>query len=206
MAQFGWDAQLGRYRTADGRTVKDSAIHSALDLLLNAQATQMRQLTQALIDGQINLGSWQAAMMSGVKSVHIIGATLANGGWAQMDQSDWGWVGQRIRSQYAYLRDFAAQLASGKQKQDGTALSRATLYAEAGRQTHRAAIERLAKQRGMEMEKNVLGAADHCAGCLSATAAGWVSIGTLVPCGSRQCLSRCHCSIIYRMVRIPVAA
>jgi hypothetical protein len=167
----------------------------------------MRALTQSLIDGQIGLDTWQAQMMASVKSVHIVGATLANGGWAQMEQSDWGWTGSaRIRPQYAYLRDFAAQLANGKQPLNGTALARAELYAHAGRATHRAAQERLAKERGMAMERNLLGSADHCSGCLGETARGWVPIGSLIPCGSRQCLSRCHCSIIWRTAPVAAAA
>jgi hypothetical protein len=202
---FTFDPSVGRYRDAQtGRLIREEPIRRALDQVIDVQATQMRALSQSLIDGQINLATWQSMMMQGVKSVHVVGATLAKGGWAQMDQSDWGWTGQRVRSQYAYLRDFAAQIASGKQPLNGTALARAELYAHAGRATHRAAQERLAKERGLEQERNQLGAADHCPGCLGETARGWVPIGSLIPCGSRNCLARCRCSIIWRTV--PVAA
>lgn len=169
-------------------------------------AQGMRDLTQALAEGRLSLASWQASMMAEVKAAHLVAATLAHGGWNRMDQSALGWTGQRVRSQYAYLRDFAAQIASGRQKLDGTALARATMYAEAARSTHRAALTRLARQRGENQERNVLGAADHCAGCLSATAQGWVPIGTLVPCGSRNCLGRCHCYLIYRESPVAMAA
>jgi hypothetical protein len=198
---FAWDASTGRYRdVASGRMVRESAARSALDQVIGTEAQQMRDLSQMLLDGKIALSAWQVQMMVSIKSVHLIGVSLASGGWSNLDQSDFGFVGQRIRSQYAYLRDFANQIESGKQPLNGTVLARATMYAEAGRATHRAAQRRAAQQRGMEQEKNQLGAADHCAGCLSATAAGWVEIGTLVPCGSRQCLSRCHCSLTYRTV------
>lgn len=203
---FTFDPTTGRYRAPDGQFVRENAVRSALDTVLTGEAQAMRDLTQALVEGRLPLAAWQVGMMQEIKSAHLVGTALATGGWAEMDQSDFGWVGQRIRSQYAYLRGFAADITSGRQKLDGTVLARATLYAEAGRQTHRAAIERAAKQRGMQQERNQLGAADHCSGCLSATAAGWVEIGTLVPCGSRSCLSRCHCSIIYRMVRVPARA
>lgn len=202
---FTFDPSVGRYRdAATGRLIREEPIARALDQVIDAQASQMRALTQSLIDGQINLATWQAQMMQSVKSVHLVGTALANGGWSQLDQSDFGWTGQRIRSQYAYLRDFANQLASGKQPLNGTALARAELYAHAGRATHSAAQERLAQQRGMEQERNQLGAADHCPGCLGETARGWVPIGSLIPCGSRNCLARCHCSIVWRTS--PVAA
>lgn len=197
---FTFDPAVGRYRdAATGRLIREEPIRRALDQVIDAQASQMRALTQSLIDGQINLATWQASMMGSVKNVHIVGATLANGGWAQMDQSDWGWVGAaRIRPQYAYLRDFAAQIASGKQPLNGTALARAELYANAGRATHRAAQERLAQQRGLEMAKSNLGVCDHCALCISEASRGWQPVGTLVPVGSRTCLSRCHCWFSYR--------
>ncbi len=159
----------------------------------------MRDMTQSLIDGRLPLSTWQVQMMQSVKVVHLVGLATAVGGWSNLDQSDFGFVGQRIRSQYAYLREFANQLESGRQPLNGSALARATMYADSARATHRAAQRRAAQQRGMQQERNQLGAADHCAGCLAASAAGWVPIGTLVPCGSRQCLSRCHCSLAYRM-------
>ena len=159
----------------------------------------MRNLTQSLVDGRINVADWQAQMMQAIKSTHLVGLAAGNGGWNSLNQSDYGWAGQRIRQQYAYLRDFAGQLVSGKQPLNGTAVARAALYAEAARQTHRAVQRRAAQQRGMEQERNQLGAADHCGGCLNATSQGWVEIGTLTPCGSRQCMSRCHCVLIYRM-------
>lgn len=158
----------------------------------------MQSLTQQLIDGRLSLAQWQAAMMAQIKQVHLLGASVAMGGWHSLDQSDFGWIGQRVRSQYAYLRGFAADLAAGRQKLDGQALARTTLYAEAGRQTHRAAEQRAARQRGLLEEMNRLGAADHCPGCLSQSSRGWVAIGSLVPCGSRECLTRCHCSLQFR--------
>jgi hypothetical protein len=198
---FSFSPETGRYRdVATGRLIREEPIRRALDQVINAQAATVRQLTQSLIDGQIGLDVWQAQMMSSIKSVHIVGATLANGGWSQMDQSDWGWTGSaRIRPQYAYLRDFAAQLANGKQPLNGSALARAELYAQAGRATHRAAQERLAKQRGMEREKSNLGAADHCSSCLTEAARGWQPVGSLIPVGARTCLSRCHCWFTYQM-------
>jgi hypothetical protein len=168
--------------------------------VLGVEAQQMRDLTQALLDGHLALSAWEVQAMASIKSSHLLGASLAMGGWNNMTPADFGWVGQRIRSQYAYLRDFANQLANGKQALNGTVLARTEMYAQAARQTHRAAQQRLAQQRGMEQERNQLGAADHCSGCLTETARGWQPIGTLVPCGSRNCLSRCHCSLQYRMV------
>lgn len=195
---FSFDDSLGRYRDGSGRFVREAAIRSALDTVISAQAAAMRATTQSLLDGRLSLADWQGSMMQSIKQGHLIGLAVAGGGWNNLDQSDFGWVGQRVRQQYAYLRDFAAQIASGKQPLNGVVLARAEMYAHAARQTHRAAQRRAAQKRGMEQERNQLGAADHCSGCLTETARGWQPIGSLIPCGSRQCLARCHCTLIYR--------
>lgn len=200
---FTFDPRTGRYRDPLGRLVSPNSIRTAVDTVLTAQAQTNRLLTQQLIDGTLTLGDWQLQMMQGVKSVHLVGLSAATGGWAQLDQSDFGWAGQRIRTQYGFLDRFARDIAAGRQLLTASAVARAEMYAEAGRATHRAAEQRQARQRGMEQERNVLGAADHCAGCLGATARGWVAAGSLVPCGSRNCLSRCHCHLVYR--RTPAA-
>lgn len=176
----------------------DETVRSTLDRVITVQTQQMRDLGQAMMEGRLSLADWQFQSMQAIKSGHLISLALAKGGWNNLDQSDYGWVGQRIRGQYAYLRDFAGQIASGRQPLTPMVLARSELYAEAARQTHRAAQRRAAQQRGLEQEKNQLGAADHCPGCLGETSRGWVPIGTLVPCGSRSCLARCHCSLTYR--------
>lgn len=199
---FGFDPATGRYRDVQtGRLVADETIRGTLDKVIDVQAATMRDLSQSLIDGTLSLADWQLQMMQTVKSGHLIGLALANGGWNSLDQSDYGWAGQRIRTEYGYLRDFAGQIASGQQPLNGVVLARAELYAHASRQTHRAAQRRAAQRRGMKQERNQLGATDHCSGCLGETSRGWVPIGTLVPCGSRTCLVRCHCSLTYRTTR-----
>lgn len=197
---FSFDGSVARYRdTATGRLVAETAVRSALDQVLTVQMTATRALTQSLIDGTITLPIWTLQMMQAIKSSHLIGVALANGGWNNMSQADFGFAGQRIRSQYSFLRSFALDLATGRQPLNGVALRRAEMYDESARASHRAAVGRAAKQRGMEEEKSNLGSAEHCPGCVTQTSRGWQPIGTLVPCGSRQCLSRCHCVLSYRM-------
>lgn len=204
---FTWSADESRYRE-DGKLVPEARIRSALDTVLQAQAGHARDLTQQMVDGKLNLASWELQMRASIiKSSHLIGASLANGGWEQFkaDQALTGWVGQRIRGQYQYLANFAAQLASGDQALDGSAVARAGMYAEAGRSTHRAALTRLAQRQGMEQESSHLGGSrESCALCITEAMRGWVAVGSLVPVGSRTCLSACHCWVSWRMA--PVTA
>ena len=176
----------------------NSVVLEALDTVIEAQSEVLQSATQALIDGSMSLAEWQTASMQAIKTAHLDGLALARGGWQQLDPVLLGWVGQRIKTQYNYLTMFAQQIADGRQTLGPGAVARASMYAEAARATHREAQRRQAKDRGMDEERNHLSAKESCVGCIEQTLRGWVPVGTLVPCGSRTCLSRCKCSLSYR--------
>jgi hypothetical protein len=196
---FVWSAASQRYRDeATGRFVSQVAVNQAVDAVIKAGSQHMVTMTQALQTNQITLAEWQTQMATEIKMLHTGAAALGRGGWAQMTQSDWGWTGQRIRAQYGWLRNFAHDIAVGHQPMDGRLLARAAMYAEATRATQREMQRFNASVIGRTQERNVLGAAEHCGGCLSATARGWVPLGTLPAIGNRECRSRCRCSIVTR--------
>ena len=68
-----------------------------------------------------------------IKNTHLNAIAMERGGWANMTPSDFGRAGQIIRKQYGYLRNFGREIASGKQRLDGTLGRRAQLYTAAGR-------------------------------------------------------------------------
>lgn len=182
-------------------------VNRALDRVIASGAERMRSLSEQLQEGTISLAEWQNAMAAEMKLLHTGAAALGRGGWAQMSQSDWGWTGSEIRRQYGFLRAFAMDIATGHQALDGRLLARAAMYAEAARSTQRGMQRRMAQKIGKTEERNQLGAADrHCGSCLDCSARGWVPIGSLPAIGSRTCLSRCHCSLIFRMTEVSQAA
>jgi hypothetical protein len=209
-SQFGWSELAGRYTDlSTGRFVKFSTVRDSLDEVMDASGDRMNSLTDQLIAEQISLAEWQIGMMEEIKTAHTAAAAAASGGWAQMSQSDWGAAGRMIRDQYDYLRNFANEIASGKQRLDGTARVRTDLYAQAARGTFeemRRRYERL--KDGMEEEARELGEADHCSsdddpsgereGCLELAALGWQPIGTLPRIGQSVCITRCHCRFVFR--------
>lgn len=192
-----WDAAQRRYRDAGGRFVAESAVRNALEDVTRASAASMRRLSEQLQAGEITVAQWQTRMAAEVKTMHVVSATVAHGGKAQMGHSDYGWTGSVIKEQYRYLRRFAADIESGRQPLAGVA-ARAELYAHAGRQTYERMRARDHAATGYDQERNVLGPAEHCPGCLLATSSGWVLIGTLTPPGSRECRVRCRCSLQFR--------
>jgi hypothetical protein len=166
--------------------------------VIAAQAITMRDLTQQLIIGTLSLAAWQASMMQAVKAVHLVAVAVAHGGWNQLDQSDFGWVGSQIKPQYQWLARFSVEVSTGKQPLDGTATARAQMYAAAARSTHREAQRRIAAQRAVGEERRVLGQADHCRDCLSQAKLSWQPFGTLKRIGDSTCRSNCRCHFDFR--------
>lgn len=195
---YTFDSDDGRYRTDDGHLVRDDAVRRALDAVIAAQALTMRDLTQQMILGTLSLAAWQASMMQSIKAVHLVAVAVAHGGWNQLDQSDFGWVGSQIKPQYQWLARFSVEVSTGKQPLDGTASARAQMYASAARSTHREAQRRIGAQRAAGEEKSNLGQADHCKLCIQEARKGWQPFGTLLAIGRRTCLSNCRCWFTYR--------
>lgn len=191
---FTWSVEAGRYRSAStGRYVPPAQVRAALDRVLDGSSGRMRALATRLQAGEIGVAEWQRSMATELRAAHVAAASSAKGGFAQMSQADYGFVGQRVRTQLGYLQRFADQVARGQQPLNGTLLARAELYGQAARGSAREMERREAQRGGWTHERNELAGADHCAGCLAATARGVVPIGTLPAVGSRDCKARCRC-------------
>lgn len=199
--EYRWNPDLkpaGQYIDALGRIVPRSAIRSALDQTIKAAGSEIRALAEALKAGNLTLIEWELAMREQLKLLHLATAALEKGGWAQLTQADFGRVGGILKREYGYLKNFANDIASGKQKLDGSFTRRADLYNEAARNTYYRFAEDGLRALGFDEERNILGQADHCDGCIEETDKGWVGIGELVPIGERLCNRNCQCSMEYR--------
>ncbi len=196
---YRFNERAYRYIDGRGRFVSNAAVRAELDKALRDSQLRMRTFSGQLQSGKLSLADWQVGMMKEIKNTHLASAALAKGGWAQMTPADYGRVGAEVQKQYAYLDNFARQIASGEQRLDGFFLRRANMYSEAGRATYHEAERREQSLRGKTEERNILEpTARHCEGCLAETARGWVTIGELARVGSRDCLTRCRCRIEYR--------
>lgn len=195
---YGWNGTR-YYDLETGQFVSNAAVREGLEGVMDASALQMNALTQQLIDGGISLADWQTGMMQQIKITHTTSAALSQGGWAAMTQSDWGATGQLIRAQYDYLRNFAAEIASGKQPLDGRALVRADLYADAANGTYEEMNRRSAITDGFDEERRILeDTINACDGCIEQAGLDWQPIGTLDPIGAEECATRCRCEFKFR--------
>lgn len=197
---YGWNEVAHRYYDAEtGRFVPQSEIRNALENLIDQSGLNMNALTQSLQDGKISLADWQTGMMREIKLTHTASAALANGGWGQMTQADWGATGQLIREQYNYLRNFAKEIANGTQPFDGRMFVRADMYADASNGTYWEIDKRSHLADGYDIGRRVLEpGADHCDDCVEYASEGWMPIDEIPEIGNSQCMTRCRCEIEYR--------
>jgi hypothetical protein len=193
-----FDDRTGRYRDkGTGRFVSERRIRSAVDAVADAASQQMQTAAQALMDGNLSLAAFQSEMQRLIRLSNVAAAVIAKGGAEQMTPADWGRAGRAIRDQYAYLRDFAAQVAAGQQPMDGSLTARARQYGQASRSQYERVRNAGQQQRGFRYERNVLGNSEHCAECVALTGRGWVPIGSLPPVGTRRCRQNDRCRLEY---------
>ena len=188
--QYLWNEAAHNYiDRKTGRFVSRQAVRDQLDNVIDASSQVMRAVSQQLRDGDISLAEWQTQMMQQIKTTHLASGVMQRGGWQQMTQADFGRVGQIVRREYGFLRALAGDIASGKQKLDGTLARRAALYGQQGRPTSLAFWDSTAAQRGFDEERSVLQPAEHCTECISEDAKGFQPLGQMIPIGSRICRS-----------------
>lgn len=192
--QYLWNERAAQYSDRKtGRFVSRQAVRDQLDKVIDASSQVMRAISQQLRDGDIGLAEWQLEMMQQIKTTHLAGAAMQRGGWQQMTQADFGRVGQIVRNEYGFLRNFAEQIAIGKQKLDGTLTRRAALYGQQGRPTYLIFWDSTAAQRGFDEERSILQPAEHCTECISEDAKDFQPLGQMIPIGQRICRSSDKC-------------
>jgi hypothetical protein len=196
---YRWEPNAGasgRYRDERGRFVASSTVRRELDRYLDG-ADPAKALAGALRGRQLSAADWEVAMRRHVKNTHLNAIALERGGWANMTPADYGRAGQIIREQYGYLRGFARDIASGKQRLDGTLGVRAKLYTQAGRETfYRSKQANL--QPGIDMVRSIKHARDSCRDCEYLNGK-WFKVGDpaySLP-GRRQCNKNCRCTEEY---------
>jgi hypothetical protein len=194
---YTWSESAGRYRGNRGHFVSERTVRDVVDGIADAASARMAQASERLLNGEMSLGTWQAEMQATIKLAHVSAAILAHGGAEQMSFSRWGAIGPTVRDQYGFLREFAAQVADGRQPMNGSLPARAKQYGQAARTQFERVRGEGQQERGYQFERNVLSSAEHCSECRAQTARGLVPIGTLVPVGQRICRSNCRCSIWY---------
>lgn len=205
MADFSWSEKAGRFRDESGRFVPEARVRGGVDATVDRVSTRLQNSAKGLRDGSVSIEAFRDELFRGVKDVHIASGLAAYGGREAMTPERWGYLGSRTRAQYGYARKFIASIVDGTQPLNGRLAVRAAMYAEAGRTTYEEVRAREAKRRGYTEERNILHSRESCSQCRALSGQGWVEIGKLPPIGTRECMSRCRCTIEYRNQRADAA-
>jgi len=207
-AEWSYDRNAGRYRDERGKFLSQAAVQKLVDGRINKLEAQLKQFTRMLGNGSISFDQWQGSVREAIKAAHIQAAIIGHGGRGNMGSAEYGRVGQRLRSEYAYLQNFASDLL-GRRISAPMALARIGLYAESVRGSYWLGTELRQQGQGYSLMRRMLDdQAQHCADCLAFAARGTVPIGSVPLPGQRcECGARCRCTVRYfrqQPVTVPV--
>lgn len=210
MANWIWDESVRHYRDTDtGRILSFAAVQDLVDQIVDVTAENVTDtLSDLLADGRLNVADWMDGMIDAIKHIYIQQGELSAGGRDQMTPQFWGAIGNQLRQQYAYLRDFADQIAAGELT-PGQIRARSEMYISSSRQAFWRIQDFKAMERGETEERWIsMGDKNTCSPCNGADALGWMPIGTFGVPGSgtveldpqTECvgLTRCRCRKAYR--------
>jgi hypothetical protein len=141
MAKWFYDPKKKTYVDEAGRAVRPSTLVSLRDAYLDDAAILIDDYAANLESGDMTLGQFETEMRLRLKRAYVSEYVLGRGGRGQMTPSDWGRVGNMLRGQYGYLRQYLDDLSSGAETR-GTAANRARNFLGSARQSFSRALGR----------------------------------------------------------------
>lgn len=111
---------------------------------------KMNTLNAQLHAGEITVNDWHTDARQAVKRLHVQAWSAGRGGeWDKITFGEWGKVGNRLRRQYGYLRNYADELRTADFEKLSVAKMnmRSGFYGSAARQSFEAS---LAEDRGLD--------------------------------------------------------
>jgi hypothetical protein len=203
-AAWSYDRGTGRFRDDKGRFLSQASVEKLVDARIDKLESSLKRFTRMLGDGNITLDQWEASVREAIKGAHIQAAIVGYGGKDQMGASEYGRIGQRLRSEYAYLQGFALDLLE-QRISFPMALARIGLYAQSVRGSYWQGTELRKQEQGFSLMRRILDPqAQHCEDCLEFAARGIVSIGSVPLPGQRcACRARCRCRVEYFRQQFP---
>ena len=203
-AAWSYDRNTGRYRDEKGRFLSQASVEKLVDGRIDKLESSLKRITRMLSNGNITLDQWEGSVREAIKGAHIQAAIVGYGGKDNMGSGEYGRIGQRLRSEYAYLQGFARDLLEQRISAP-MALARIGLYAQSVRGSFWQGTELRKQQQGYGLMRRILDdQAVHCADCPGYAAKGIVPIGSLPMPGQRcECGARCKCRVEYFRQQAP---
>lgn len=197
---FTFDATSRRYRnTRTGRYVSGATIDRLAGQQIGNYTNRILSLSRDLFGDRISLGGWEREVAGLLKTLHIQQYKLGVG---TMTQRDYGIIGNKLRSEYQFLRNFSTEIAFGRLT-EAQVLARVKLYVNATWGSYQRGKREGHRRAGIRWEKRTLNSRIPCKDCPGYANVGWVPAGFLPNIGEAcECRSNCKCSFVYSYAQI----
>jgi len=134
MADWRYDPVRKTYISPEGSFLSEATLNEVRDAYLEDVMGLMDDYAANLDNGIWTTAHFESEMRRRLKHAYVAEYTLGRGGASQMTQSDYGRVGNLLKSQYGYLRGYLDDLTRG-QETKGTAANRARNFIGSARQS-----------------------------------------------------------------------
>ncbi|MDJ0579094.1 hypothetical protein [Crocosphaera sp.] len=188
MVDFYFNPSTQRYhRQSTGRFLSKNKIKEIVGDYLESQKAIARKTNQRLFEDKITLAQWEESQAKFLKNLAVQLFKIGHPelGDHFLDNRYYGMIGNRLRTQYGYLRGFSRDIADETQSQ-AQINARMDMYISASRFYFEEGKREAHKSNGYLWERRVLAIAEHCPDCPRYAALSWQSIGSL-PAITTQC-------------------
>lgn len=195
---YAYNGNVQRYRNlSTGRFVSRPDITGLLRDVADGAGERLAQLGRAGVRGDLTARQFYEMMQREVKYAYNACAAMAAGGWDRMGAKDWGKNGYLLKGQYGFLRDFAADIASGKLT-EAQAMARARLYGDSAYSRYWELDKQKQQAAGVTLCR-WLTAGDEkvCPSCLELEGRGFVPL-TQLPLPGGEVHAGCRCDLEYQ--------
>jgi hypothetical protein len=204
---FKWEKTSNRYRNKEtGRFISKEAVYTLTQKRVEYVKGDLGSVGQLLLDGKINLKTWQQQTAETLKILHTQQYLLGVGGQKSLQKSDYLEIGRELKNQYQYLRNFAVDLTQGKMS-PAQFSARLSMYADAAKVSFFRGEKVAAGRAGFAFGRRSLTSGHiHCSDCPVYAARGIVPIDEVVmPLVACQCTTNCKCRVFYFTLQEAIA-
>lgn len=195
---YSFDKNTQRYRNKQtGRFLSKKTVDTLSEQRIKLVKSDLTTISELLLEGKINLRTWQVETANTLKILHSQQYVLGAGGQSKIGKSEYLEIGRELKVQYKYLQNFAYDLTQGNVT-EAQFRRRIKMYADASRVSYFRGSKKSAREAGYTHGKRMLGIAEHCPDCIRHHRRGVVPISELImPTQQCVCGSQCRCNILY---------
>lgn len=195
--EFLYDRKVGQYRNkVSGRFIAVEAVQRLRRAHIAKLENTVDDYTAQLLNNKLSLNDWETSVAATLKTATVQAYILGKGGEKRMSQPDYGRLGAHLKSEYRYLRGFSQAIADGSLS-PAQINARTQLYLNNLWTVYENAQVFAHEDDGFRFYALILGAAEHCPGCIEDSRKGAVKIGSLAPIGTRDCKVNCKCRFAF---------